>query len=173
MKKVILVAALALFGYGVNAQDGGGQTDQGSWLIEANTNFGAAAGGNTAFQFITVDGNTLWNIGFEGGYFVAENLAIKAGLGYGDGDGVEGTFGYKIGGKYYINGQIPVALDLNGSSSDGTNAMFVGLQAGYAIFLGDNVSIEPGLRYDYGLNEGAGDGDFNPLSLNVGFALHF
>lgn len=178
MKKIILTAA-AVFAFGfANAQDksdNGGQTAKGKYLIEANTNFGAAHGSNTSFGLKSVDGTTSYNLGLEGGYFVMDNLAIKAGLGYGDSgeDGTDGTFSYKLGAKYYVNGNIPVQADFNGASGNDLSPMYLGLQGGYAIFLGQNVSIEPGLRYDFGMNEDAGDGDFNPFSLRVGFALHF
>lgn len=180
MKKLILMAAVAVFGLtSVNAQDkdaSGSQTDKGSWLIEANTNFGASQAGNTGFALTSVDGDTGWNVGLEGGYFVMDNLAVKAGLGYGDAsseDNVDGMFSYKVGAKYYILGNIPVGLDLNGASGNDISPMYVGAQAGYAWFLGENVSIEPGLRYDFGMNEDSGDGDFNPFSVRIGFALHF
>lgn len=176
MKKLLMVAAIVAFGFtSVNAQDEGGQTDQGSWLVQANTGFGEAAGGSTGIYFRSVDGTTSYSIGFDAGYFVMDNLAVLAGLGYADSgiDGTDGAFGWKVGGKYYINGKIPVGLDINGASTDGFSPMFLGVQAGYAWFLGDMVSIEPGIRYGYGMNEEAGDGDFNPLSINIGFALHF
>lgn len=178
MKKLFIVAITALgFTFAAQAQDDAatGQTAQGKWLIEANTGFGGlpeSSAGNTGFSLISIDGSTMWNIGAEGGYFVADDLAVKVGLGYGDYFG-DGLFSYKVGAKYYINSQIPVGIDLNGASVDGDTAMYLGAQAGYAIFLGQNVSIEPGIRYDYGMNENAGDGDFNPFSVKIGFALHF
>ena len=170
MKKVLLIAAFALFGFGVQAQDGGGQTDKGSWLVEANTNFGAVAGSNTSFGLSSIDGETAWSLGAEGGYFVADDLAVKVGLGYAD-NGFS-ILTYKVGAKYYISSMIPVQVDFSGASiKDATeNPSYVGLQGGYAIFLGENVSIEPGLRYNVSLND-----DFyeSALQFNIGFALHF
>ena len=181
MKKIILsVAALFAFGF-ASAQEaatttgGGGQTAAGKWLIEANTGFGAAHAAETSFGLTSVDGNTAWSIGMEGGYFVADNLAIKLGLGYIDNDG-EGAgtsaFSYKVGAKYYIANMIPVQIDYSGASYNDVdeNPSYLGLQAGYAIFLGENVSIEPGLRFNKSLNE-----DFyeDVFQVRVGFALHF
>lgn len=176
MKKLLLCAAFAAFGFSMNAQDdASGQTAKGKWLIEANTNFGEAHGSNTGFSLTSKDGNTSYNLGLEGGYFIMDDLAIKAGLGYGDSgeDGEDGSFSYKLGAKYYILSKIPVQLDINGGSGNDITPMYVGLQGGYAWFLGENVSIEPGLRYDFGMNEDAGDGDLNPFSVRIGFALHF
>ena len=181
MKKVLLsVIALAAFTFTATAQDGaasGGQTSEGNWLIEANTGFGAGHQAGTGIYFESSDGYTDFNLGLEGGYFIMDNLAIKAGLGFGslklDGaDEARSTFSYKIGAKYYVSGMIPVQVDFNGSSVKDVddNPSFVGLQAGYAIFLGSNVSIEPGLRYDMTLDDEIADSVFQ---VNIGFALHF
>lgn len=173
MRKLFLVAVAALgFAFNANAQDGGA-TAKGSLLIEANTGFGAAHGANTGFYLSSRDGNTAWNIGAEGGYFIQDDLAVKAGLGYGDlgVDGVDGVFSFKAGAKYYINSMIPVQVDLNGSTGNDFTPLFVGLQGGYAFFLADNIAIEPGLRYDLDLNDDA-DG-LDTFSFNIGFSLFF
>jgi hypothetical protein len=180
MKKVLLSAvALLAFGF-ANAQEekseGGNQTSKGKWLIEANTNFGNAHGANTSFQYSSSDDATAYNLGFEGGYFIMDNLALKAGLGFGGykPDGGESTsiFSYKIGAKYYVLNVIPVQVDYSGASIKDydENPSYLGFQAGYAVFLGNNVSIEPGIRFNKSLNE-----DFynDVFQLNVGFALHF
>lgn len=174
MKKFILTAAFAVGALlSTNAQDNDALA-KGKWLVEANTGFGEASRANTSFNFLSIDGESAWGIGAEGGYFVIDNLAVKAGLGYADGFGDDdGTFNWKVGAKYYIASQFPVQVDVNGSSVDGFSPLFVGIQGGYAWFVADNVSIEPGIRYGLGLNEEAGDGDFNPLSLNIGFAIFF
>lgn len=180
MKKIILTVA-AIFAFGVaNAQDAsttknGGQTAKGKWLIEANTGFGGAHAAETGFGLNSVDGDTSWSIGAEGGYFVANDLAIKAGLGYndfgGDGEG-SSSFSYKVGVKYYIISQIPVQIDYSGASVKDfdENPSYLGLQAGYAIFLGQNVSIEPGLKFNKSLNDDFYDDIFQ---VRIGFALHF
>lgn len=177
MKK-LLFAAVAVLGFTfANAQEksSGSALSKGSWLVEANTNFGAAHAGNTGFSLTSVDGETSWGVGAEAGYFVMDNLAVKAGLGYNDtgAEGVDGTFSYKIGAKYYALGKIPVQLDFNGASGNDVSPMYLGLQGGYAWFVASNISVEPGLRYDFGMNEDAGDGDYNPFSVRIGFALHF
>ena len=177
MKQLLLIAALVVFSFTVHAQDddGGSATGEGAWLIEINTGFGESSTANTGFALRSVDGNTFWGIGGEAGYFVIDDLAVKAGLGYSDAgiDGIDGTFNWKVGGKYYIVSQFPVQLDLNGASGNDVSPLWFGIQAGYAWFVADNVSIEPGLRYGLGLNEDAGDGDFNVFGINVGFNIFF
>ncbi|MFG6686119.1 hypothetical protein ACGK9U_06025 [Mariniflexile sp. HNIBRBA6329] len=183
MKKLLLSAAIAVLGLSqINAQEAatGGQTSKGKWLIEANTGFSAGGGeigllqhtSNTGFGLVSVDGMTIWSLGAEAGYFVMDDLAIKAGLGYTDYDG-DSVFSYKLGAKYYIMSKVPVQIDFNGASIKDfdENPLWLGLQGGYAIFLGENVSIEPGLRYSHSLNE-----DFTDESIfevRIGFALHF
>ncbi|EDP96334.1 hypothetical protein U8527_09485 [Kordia algicida OT-1] len=176
MKKIIL-AAVAVFGFAfaANAQDGDkatGQTAKGKWLIEANT--GNAVLGTTGIYFTSVDGESTFNIGLDGGYFVMDDLAIKAGLGYGSNSAADtNIFSYRLGAKYYVKSMIPVTLDLTGSSIKDAqeNPMWLGIGAGYAWFIGNNVSIEPGLRYNVSLNEDFTDEGV--LQFNVGFALHF
>jgi len=182
MKKLILLVAVTLFAFNVNAQDddsSSSQTSKGKWLIEANT--GNAMLGSTGISFSSSDGNSSYNIGFDGGYFVMDDLAIKAGLGFGgfspdEGDN-ESSFSYRLGAKYYVNGMIPVTVDLTGASGDavenfaGDTPMWLGIGAGYAWFIGESVSIEPGLRYNLSLNEDYTDEGI--FQFNVGFALHF
>ncbi len=182
MKKVLL-SAVAILGFTfANAQEekssATGQTSEGKWLIEANT--GNQMLGTTGIYFSSQDGNSSYNFGFDGGYFIMDNLAIKAGLGYGDNsseDDLGGAFSYRIGAKYYVNSMIPVTLDLTGASGEGVEnfagetPMWLGIGAGYAWFLGQNVSIEPGVRYNHSLNDDYTDKGV--FQVNVGFALHF
>jgi hypothetical protein len=179
MKNFILCFVLLFFGFNATAQDedSGNATSNGKWLIEANTGFGGGEGlfghsAHTGFGLTSIDGETIWSIGFEGGYFVMDNLAVKAGLGYTDFDGIS-IFSYKLGAKYYISGIIPVQLDITGASYDDVdeNPLWLGLQGGYAIFIGDNVSVEPGLRYNLSLNEDFTDEGI--FEFRIGFALHF
>ena len=169
MKKVIF-AAIAVMAFGfANAQE---QTAKGKWLVETNTSFGATQVGNTGFQLSSSDGETNWSIGAEGGYFVADNLAVKAGLGYNDLGHSLNAFSYKVGAKYYLLNKFPLEASYTGSSINDAdeNPSFLGLQGGYAWFVGKNISIEPGLRYNISLNE---DYSKSVFQLNVGFALHF
>src|SRR5690606_1786013 len=183
MKKFLLMTALVVFGYTANAQEEDSNTGsalaKGSWVIEANTGFGGGGGiwghsANTGFGLTSIDGTTIWAVGGEVGYFVMDDLAIKAGLGYSDMDGAS-MFSYKLGAKYYIASQFPVQLDLTGASGDDVfgdeSPMWLGLQGGYAWFVADNISIEPGLRYNLSMNEDFTDEGI--FEFRIGFALHF
>ena len=175
MKKVMLLAAFAVFGLSnVNAQDDDTSSalSEGSIVIEANT--GSWTTGSTAISFTSIDGESMYSIGGEAGYFVKENLAVKVGLGYSgsslDGPGTS-SFNYKVGAKYYINGQFPVGVDYSGSSFNDfdENPSYVGLEGGYAWFLADNVSIEPKARYNVSMNDEFYESAFQFL---IGFAIH-
>ena len=170
MKKLFLMAALILTGI-VSAQTNP-YLEKGKWLIEVNTGFGAASPANTSVGFSAKDGVTRIKIGGEAGYFVAENLAVKGGLGV---DVLSqqleesySRFNYKVGAKYYINGKVPVQIDLSGVSDKNESVTALGFQGGYAWFVAPNVSIEPGLRYDLFLSDSDGI-----LTGNIGFAFHF
>lgn len=173
MKKITL-AVLALLGFGsANGQAKVGQVSKGKWLIEANTGFGSHVG-STSLSLNSSDGITSYNIGAEGGYFIKDNLALKFGLGYGDNGiaGQENPIAYKIGAKYYFKKMIPIELSYNGigiGSAD-ANPTYLGIQAGYALFLGKNISIEPGFRYNKAMYSEYYD---NTFQFNIGFALHF
>lgn len=171
MKKITTILfALCAFAF-ANGQAKDGQLLKGKWLIEANTGFGNNVG-STAIYFSNSNGVSSFNIGAEGGYFIKDNLALKLGLGYGEVDGVGDPIAYKIGAKYYIKGMIPVELSYNGIGFGDAdlNPTYVGAQIGYALFLGKNVSIEPGIRYNLATHKQFYD---NNLQLNIGFAIHF
>lgn len=179
MKKLFFAALGVLVFSFSNAQDdnGGSALSKGSWVIEANTGFGApntgaANSANTSFSLYSFDDTTVWSVGAEAGYFIADDLAIKIGLGYNDYDGIN-AFTYKLGAKYYIASQFPVQIDLTGASGDlfGEDPLWLGLQGGYAWFVADNVSIEPGIRYNVSMNEDFTDEGI--FELCIGFALHF
>lgn len=146
---------------------------RGKWLIEVNTGFGEHVG-STSLSLTSSNRVTAYNIGAEGGYFIKNNLALKLGLGYGD-NGIKGEetpIAYKIGAKYYFKSMIPIELSYNGVGigDKDANPTYLGLQAGYALFLGKNVSIEPGIRYNVATHKQYYDNNFQ---FNIGFALHF
>ncbi len=173
MKKFLILVAVAAFSFNVYAQDGGGALSKGSKFFEINT--GSFVVGSTSFSLTSIDGNTAWSIGAEGGYFVIDNLAIKGGLGYSDSgsDGPGSTsFVYKIGSKYFIIDKIPVGVDFTGASFKDfdENPSYLGIEGGYAWFITDHISLEPKLRYNISMNSDFYDDAFQAL---VGFAFYF
>ncbi|MBB1645654.1 outer membrane beta-barrel protein [Sphingobacterium sp. UME9] len=166
----------------VSAQETPTAISKGKWMVE--TNLSPLTGLSTSgFSFYSNNGAQLWSVGGEAGYFFQDKLAVKAGLGFTgqryvfdfDGQKIElnstHSFIYKAGLKYYIINQFPVQVDLGGINSGGENAFIFGGQLGYALFLKENIAIEPAVRYDHGLNDNA-DG-INAFSARIGFSLHF
>ncbi|MEY4963344.1 MAG: hypothetical protein RLZZ323_663 [Bacteroidota bacterium] len=176
----VTLLTILIFSF-TNAQDSkqvknNGQTAEEKWLIEVNTAFGTPIGAATGINYASQNGDSVYNFGAEAGYFFIDNLALKVGLGYGGvkTDFIDTTiFSYKIGAKYYIVHQFPIQVDFSGASikDASENPSYLGMQAGYAWFLGDNVSIEPGVRYNLSLNQNYAKAD--TFQLNIGFALHF
>ncbi len=164
MKKLLfsVILGVAVFA-NISAQDTNSTSadvlSKGSWIIEANT--GSATTGNTSFAFSS--GNIdVFSVGVESGYFISDNLAIKIGLGYGSFNS-NSNFVYKIGGKYYINRKFPVGIDFTGVSN---GANWIGIQGGYAWFIANNVSLEPAVRYNAGIDSNS---IFQGL---IGFVIH-
>ena len=172
MKKLFIAAfAVCAFSFSNAQDDSSGSTSKGKILIEANT--GNAMLGNTGFYFASSDGESTYNFGLDGGYFIADDLAIKAGLGFGGDSATDSnTLSYRLGAKYYVNSSIPVTLDLTGASIKDApeNPLWLGLGAGYAWFITDSISIEPGLRYNLSLNEDFTDEGI--FQFNIGFAIY-
>ena len=169
MKKLFLVGALALFG-AMNAQKSSEATSKGKWVIE--TNAGSPLhylGGSTAFSLTSVDGETIWNVGADGGYFVAVNLAVKAGLGLGD-FGEDNLTTYRVGVQYYVNSKFPLAADFTGASTGDESINYFGVEGGYAWFVAPNVALTPKLRYNITLDDQKAPSSFQGL---IGFSLFF
>ena len=190
MDKVLLLVSISiLMATHLYAQDvGSSATSKGSFLIEVNTGFGEVSMANTSLIFRSGEGGEEWAAGGEAGYFVLDNLALKAGVGFSDlggADNVSGEFHWKLGAKYYVGGRFPVQIDLNGSRrtygddpdnnpdtppvfTPNATPLWLGFQGAYAWMIAKNVSVEPGLRYGISLNDDA-DTIGSNFSFNLGF----
>ncbi len=170
MKK-LLFAILMLLGVTVSAQEEtSSQTKKGKFVIEVNT--GARTIGDTGGYIRSNDYGTFWSLGFEGGYFTIDNLAVKLGLGY-YGSKIVDALEYKLGAEYYIKGIVPIGIDFTGVSYfseayPNSNSNWVGVQGGYAYFLNESVSIKPMIRYNIGIEKYQRD-IFQGL---IGFAIY-
>ncbi|MEQ8904813.1 outer membrane beta-barrel protein [Ekhidna sp.] len=174
MKKSLLTATLvAIFGF-ANAQ-----TDQGGWLVGASSNLGFSS---TSYDAPGADNTSSFNFEVAGGYFIMDNLA--AGLNIGIANEKEGddkttvtAFGpfarYYVNGTFYVGASFAAAKvknEFTGGSSDFSFSI-LGLEAGYPIWIVDNVAIEPGLRYD--MASGSDITNNNSFGVNIGFNLYF
>ena len=114
MKKIFTILCAAMLSFGVSAQ-----TDAGNMYFGPTSALSISDGGDIGLD-VTM------------GYFVMDNLAPMAKIGY---DGDDFTFG--LGARYYIGGSILVGVE-------GRNEFdVIAVQGGYVLWLTDNVSLEP------------------------------
>ncbi|TDL99260.1 MAG: hypothetical protein C4K58_08265 [Flavobacteriaceae bacterium] len=197
MKKYIysFFALATMFATAQNQQ----ATQKGNFLIEVNGSTPTFLNGQNSYRNL---GNTgvnyfaddfgsgtlkFWSAAAEGGYYIADNLALIAGLGYNDvqaqsksqtGQDKIDYVSYKVGAKYYALGMIPLSLDYS-SAFDQTDysltkdinfvsPQLLSVGAGYAYFPNNNVSIEPFVKYGFDLSERKE----NMLTGGLGFTVH-
>ena len=180
-KTILLLLFVSFFFTKIRAQDKS-QIDKGAWLVEINTGFGEVSTSNTRFALRSIRGSSRidWAIGGEVGYFIEDKFALKAGIGYSDlkSLNIRRTFDWKFGFKSYILGKFPLAADINGSTNEDISPIWAGFQLGYAWFVAENVSIEPGVRYALGLNDdselvGSPNNRVKVFGANIGFTMFF
>ena len=145
MRYLFLTLICAMCSFGLSAQsDSNGFSKKGRVLIETGYNLVAGFSGGTGISLLVDDdGESITSLGFDGGYFISENFALKFKL------GLLSSFGaltnFSVGGKYYIGGKVPVEFGA-GLLSGGGNSDFLGnISIGYAINLADNITFEPNI----------------------------
>jgi hypothetical protein len=114
-----------------------------------------------------------------GGYFVIDNLAVRAQLGVGftakQGNIESQTnINFGVGGRYYLHNFFLDALFQGaniGFTDEGKRKLEVGVQGalGYAIFLNDHVAFEPAVTFGKFFIDGS---EFN-VGLNAAFSIYF
>ena len=169
MKKLLLLFAL------ITASLGWAQTQQGNFVLETAV-LSNLTMPNTGLGFSTVkDGGSALNVGLNGGYFVADNLAIKLGAGYGNIRYKETTlseaWSFRAGAEYNILGYVPIGIAWTGSdiAYAKNNPSYLSTQIGYNWFFSDNMAMKPLMQYDISLTDYYKD----VLSWGVGFQYYF
>lgn len=180
MKKLIFpVLTALLITTSSQAQDTPTALQKGKWMVETNLNPFSSIG-TTGLLYNKTKNTEAWGIGGEAGYFVIDQLAIKAGIGYNKskmdliGLSIDNkSFNYTVGAKYYIINAIPVQVDFGGIKvNDAKQNLIFGGQVGYAWFINDNITIEPQIRYNLSNGDNGYQND-NVFSARIGFSLHF
>jgi opacity protein-like surface antigen len=168
MKKILLVATATLF----LATAAVAQTPTGAGKLFLNAEISGLDVNITPSPFAL-------GVAAGGGYFVIDNLAVRALLAVDFTGGVNGgdsniNLGFGVGGRYYLSGFFLDAL-LVGANS-GRNENFekklefgIGAALGYAIFLNDYVAFEPALNINIPFAEGR---DVN-VGLSAAFSIYF
>ena len=108
------------------------------------------------------------NLDLGGGYFVMDNLMVKAQLSYNKiGDGKAST-GYGVGARYYLKDKFFGQGMFNIPEEKFST---IGLGAGYVHSLNDFITIEPMLSYD--MNRVEGKTFSTTLGIRVGLGIYF
>ncbi len=145
MKKFIIIFLSLGIYCGMTAQESSEIFNRkGRLLVETGYNLIAGfSSGSGLTVILDDDANTITSLGFDGGYFVSQNFALKAKLSLLASGGSLSNF--SIGGKYYIGGSVPLELGA-GLLSGGNTSQFLGnVSIGYAINIADNIALEPNL----------------------------
>jgi outer membrane protein len=191
MKKItILVIAIASSFAAFAQYNQGRMLVGGSFELSTNTDK-TRDGGRT----ITNGTRTTFNLSPRFGYFIMDNLAIGAGVGLGlskwnsknnGSDYNTSSISFQPFARYYL----PVNVFFHGEFGVGTsttksedsnfadykyNSINLALGAGYALFLTDNVAVEPMLTYRFSRSKYDYDNEKNidsGLFLSVGFQIY-
>jgi len=203
MKK-IMITALCAFGFATaNAQ-----YDQGAILLTGGLNFGTSSTKTTIKSQGTTEEeiafkSTDFSIDLMGGYFVADNLAVGLGFGFGSSSltfdpdtEFEETMKTNLitimpFARYYIPYTNQVAFfgeaalgystgkmkDIFGEEEDVLNVsgLSFGIQPGFSLMLTDNIAFE--MKYGFlgyvSSTLGVEDGDFSAKQTTSNFGLNF
>lgn len=154
MKKVILTFVVLCAAIFANAQ-----TEKGKWVLGAEIPFGVSVGAPYAgVEF--GDGYKSYAIALNAGKFVANDLLVHASLGFtgykvDDADATT-RFNFGVGAKYYIMSKIPVGISYELNKTKDIDLQHgMNLNAGYAFFIKECISIEPGVYYTLPFESGA------------------
>lgn len=162
MKKLVLVAAIGLFGL-ANAQIQKGNYMVGGELAAAE--FGLNEGG--AYRVA---------ISPQAAYFVQDNWAIGpyVSLGFAGSDGAPTVFNYAVGalsryyfspgeagidsllkhGRFFVQGQVGIGGQTISDGGDSANGLDLGFGPGYTYFITKNIGLDASLVYNGNLGFG-------------------
>lgn len=129
------------------------------------------AGGSLTFSNHTPKGggssSTIFNINPNFGYFVADNFAVGTGLSfnaYGSGNNIVYVSPYLryFVKKFYLQTKFDYGRYYSQNNSN------LSFDLGYALFLNDNVALEPAFYFSQNLN-----GQGSNLGFKMGFQIYF
>lgn len=124
-------------------------------------------GVGTSGGFTSIDGNSSFDIGVDGSYFVTDNLGIGAILGYSDNGNTDATT-YGVQAKYFFNESIFATTGYAATKFEPFTIGYIPVNLGYAIWLNDNVAFEPTAGYWFA----AGDNEDNAFALNIALSVY-
>lgn len=161
MKKVILLMLVAVLG----AASASAQFEKGVKRIKAQA---------TGLDFNFSDKDVDLTIGAEASYFLATNVALKAGIGF-DWDNVEdkdatSTFHLTVGSDYYFYRMLYGGVALDFRKVKGIDfETAIQLEIGATYYIVDNVYINPAIYF----NSGLGTSSSARFGLGLGLGVNF
>ena len=185
MKKIITIIFIGLLSFEMSAQ-----TEQGMKILGGSSTFNV-----TSITITEMDGEDvdIDNVTSEGeltvsaGYFVMDGLAIGLFLqskvamqeieGFEDVETSSVTYGLMA--RYYLNrsfwGQVGLSMgsqeDTGGNETDLSS---IDLGIGYAIYLNDNISVNPAIGYSMITTDSdVAEMKMSGLTLAAGITMHF
>lgn len=110
---------------------------------------------------------------FTGGYFVMDNIMLKAiaGISYSGQKGAPTDLSLGVGGRYYIL-QNGLFLGVNAKflhANHSHNDIMPGIEVGYAFFVSRTVTIEPAIYYDQSFRKHS---DYSKFGASVGIGVY-
>jgi len=166
MKKTLLLVVVMVLGVTVaNAQ----HFTKGTKTFSAN-----ATGLNFGVTDYKDYDDTFIDLGIvgKGSYFIIDNLAVTAGLGFNYskyGSQNSHAFIYEAGARYYMVKGLFGALAYEGAASKGGDYISYGrVEVGYDIYISDKVFFEPAIYFKKGFGDTASDITQYGLSLGIG-----
>ena len=150
-------------------------TQKGNFMVET-TVITTVSTPTTGMSLSMSEGEaSVFNVGLTGGYFVANNLALKGGVGYGntrfEKETLSERWSFRAGMEWSILGYVPIEVAWTGSTTSGEqeNPSYLSTQLGYNWFFAENLTFKPFVRYDTSLNTMYK----NVTSFGAGFAYFF
>lgn len=119
-----------------------------------------------------------FDLSAKGSYFVIDNLAVSAGLGFGygkwgkdNGDTNTNAFNFEVGGRYYFWNYLFGGLAYQGYKvKDIDYASYGRVDVGASLYISERVFFEPSIYF----RQGFGDADINSkIGLSVGIGVNF
>jgi len=159
MKKLFTILCAAILSLGVSAQ-----TETGNIIMGVTSDFSFSS---TTLDIEGAEAVSTMGLNVQGGYFVMDNLAAMALLGYNKEGDFDAVTSFGIGARYYMNSiYAQVAYIIPGE-----DLSQIHISAGYAHMLTDNISLEPSLSYD--MLSWDGESYSSTIGLKIGFGLYF
>jgi len=164
-KTLLLMVVMVLGGTVANAQ----HFTKGTKTFSAN-----ATGLNFGVTDVKDYDDTFINLGItgKGSYFIIDNLAATAGLGFNyskHGNQNSNSFTFEAGARYYMVKGLFGALAYEGSVFKGGDYISYGrVEVGYDIYISERVFFEPAIYFKKGFGDTASDITQYGLSLGIG-----